>query len=192
MADQRDRRARLDLEVDVVQDRPLGVVAERDVLEAEPALARRERPGARPVADLLRLVEHLEDALAGGDGALARSDPHPEHPQWHDEVQQVDVEGDEGAERKVAVHDAVATFEQRGGLREQRQEREQGDVERLLAGRPDRLLEDRFAPGVELGLLAVLLRERLDDVDADDVLLGDRRHVRHPLLDVPQDRVRLP
>jgi hypothetical protein len=36
----------------------------------------------------------------------------------------------------------------------------------------------------------LLLGERLDDVDTDDVLLGDRRDVGHLLLDVPQDRMR--
>ena len=34
--------------------------------------------------------------------------------------------------------------------------------------------------------LVLLLREGLDDVDADDVLLGDRRDVGHLLLDVAQ------
>ena len=43
---------------------------------------------------------------------------------------------------------------------------------------------------VELGLLGGLLRERLHDVDADDVLLGDRGDVGHLLLHVAQHRVR--
>ncbi len=41
----------------------------------------------------------------------------------------------------------------------------------------------------ELLLLGRLLRERLDDVDADDVLLGDGRDVRELLLHVAQRRV---
>ncbi len=43
---------------------------------------------------------------------------------------------------------------------------------------------------VELRLLRRLLRERLHDVDADDVLLGDRRDVGELLLHVAQRRVR--
>ena len=45
---------------------------------------------------------------------------------------------------------------------------------------------DRYA---ELVQLVLLLGERLDDVDADDVLLGDGRDVGHLLLDVAQHRV---
>ena len=62
-------------------------------------------------------------------------------------------------------------------------------VERALAVRAHGLLEDRLRAGVELGRLLRLLRERLDDVDADDVLLGHRRHVRELLLHLAQRRV---
>ena len=41
----------------------------------------------------------------------------------------------------------------------------------------------------ELLELVLLLRERLDDVDADDVLLGDRGDVGHLLLDVAEHRM---
>ena len=54
----------------------------------------------------------------------------------------------------------------------------------------DRLSEQRFVAGRELRFLRRFLRERLDDVDADDVLLGHRRHVGELLLHVPQRRVR--
>ena len=50
--------------------------------------------------------------------------------------------------------------------------------------------EERLRAALELVLLGLLLRERLDDVDADDVLLGDRRDVGHLLLDVAQHRMR--
>jgi hypothetical protein len=52
-----------------------------------------------------------------------------------------------------------------------------------------RLPEDGFGAGVELGLLGRLLGKRLDDVDADDVLLGDCRDVRQLLLHLPQCRM---
>jgi hypothetical protein len=68
--DDRHALPRLDLEVDVLEHRPLRVVAEGRVLEADPAAAFRELAGAVGVGDLLGLVEDLEDALAGGRRAL--------------------------------------------------------------------------------------------------------------------------
>jgi len=64
----RHRLSRLELEVDVVQDWPLRVVAERDVLEADAARTGRQLTGIRDVVDLLGLVDHLKmrspDAVA--------------------------------------------------------------------------------------------------------------------------------
>ena len=56
-----------------------GRVLERDVLEAR----RGPRPAgsstrAGPVGDLLGLVDHLEDPLAGRGRALRLADPHAE------------------------------------------------------------------------------------------------------------------
>ena len=75
-------------------------------------------------------------------------------------------------------------------LREQRQEREQRHVDRALAERAHRRVEDGSRRALEQRLAALLLRERLDDVDADDRLLGDRRDVAELLLDVAQHGVR--
>ena len=74
--------------------------------------------------------------------------------------------------------------------REQRDERDERDVGRALPVRAQRLLEDELRAVPELRLLGRLLRERLHDVDADDVLLGDRRHVGEPLLHVAERRMR--
>ena len=84
MPDQRDRLLGLELEVDPEEDRPARLVAERDILEAHPAGPCGQRAGAGPVADLLGLVEDLEDPLARGGRPLALADPHPEHPQRED------------------------------------------------------------------------------------------------------------
>ena len=92
-------------------------------------------------------------------------------------------------QRQRAVHDHPPADEQHRPLREQGQEREQWHIERTLAVGRDALPEDRLRPVLELLLLGLLLRERLDDVDADDVLLGDGRHVGELLLHVSQGRV---
>ena len=67
-ADQGHRLARLDLEADVVQDRPVGLVGEADGLEADPALDGRQGIGAGPVLDLARDAQDLLDPVQAGDG----------------------------------------------------------------------------------------------------------------------------
>ncbi len=89
-----------------------------------------------------------------------------------------------------AVRDHPRADEQHGGLREQGQERQERHVGRPLPVGADRPREERLVPGGELLLLRRLLRERLDHVDADDVLLDDRRNVGELLLHVPQRRMR--
>ena len=80
--------------------------------------------------------------------------------------------------------------EQHAGQREHRQEGEQRYVERALRVCAHRGLEDVVGrlPEPPLGLL--LLGERLDDVNADDRLLGDGRDLAELLLDLPQRGVR--
>src|SRR5205814_9394377 len=59
-----------------------------------------------------------------------------------------------------------------------------------LAVGADRLGEDGLRAAVELRTLLRLLRERLDNVYPDDVLLGHRCNVRELLLHVAQRRMR--
>ena len=105
-------------------------------------------------------------------------------------MREEEVEGDERAHGERAVRDHPRADEQDGRLREQRQEREKRHVGRSLPVGADRLREERLVPAAELLLLGRLLRERLHDVDADDVLLRDRRDVGELLLHVAERRVR--
>src|SRR5206468_8280344 len=59
VTDQGDRLARSDVEIDPAEHGPAGEVCERDVLEADRARARRQRPRAGRVRDLFRLVDDL-------------------------------------------------------------------------------------------------------------------------------------
>ena len=97
--DQRDRAARLDLEVDALEHGPLGVVAEPDAGEDDPpgAVGKLDRGGC--VGHLLRLVDYLEEPLSGCGRALRLADPHAEHAQRHHEHHQQQVEGEEAADR---------------------------------------------------------------------------------------------
>jgi hypothetical protein len=128
----------------------------------------------RGVGDVLGLVEHLEDALAGCGRALRLPDPHPERAQGHDEEPEVEVERDEAAGRQRVVQDHPRADEQHGRLRDQRQEREERDVRRALPVRLERLVEHELRARAKLLDLGRLLCEGLHDVDADDVLLRDR------------------
>ena len=59
------------------------------------------RPGR--VDDLGLGGEHLVHPLGGGGGSLGLGEDHAEHPQRPDQHHDVDVEGDEGADRQLAV-----------------------------------------------------------------------------------------
>ena len=64
MADEGDRRPGVECEVEVLEHRAARQVRERDVLEADRAVAGGQLDRARAVGHFLGLVEHLEDALA--------------------------------------------------------------------------------------------------------------------------------
>ncbi len=179
-----------DVEVDVLEHEPARQVLERDVLEADATGAGSERGRAGTVGDLLRLVDHLEDALARGRRPLGLADPHPERAQRRDEHAEVEEDRAEASRREVAARDHAGADEQDERLREQRHERDEWHVRRTLAVHLQRLVEDELRPVLELLLLRGLLREGLDDVDADDVLLGDGGDVGEPLLHVAQRRMR--
>ena len=189
VTDQRDGSARLQLEVDLVEHGPAGCVLERHALVVDAAFTRRHLGRIRLVGDLLGLVHDLEDPLAGGGRALRLADPHAEHAERPHEHHHEDVEEEERLDVERSVGDHPAALEQDARLHDQRQEREQRHVEGALLVRVDAALEDPLRPARELVELVLLLGERLDDVDADDVLLGDRRDVGHLLLDVAEHGV---
>ncbi len=84
----------------------------------------------------------------------------------------------------------MAADQQDRRLRQERQEAQERDVERALPVRLHAASEDLLRAVLELPELGLLLGERLDDVNPDDVLLGDRRDVRHLLLHVAEQRMR--
>jgi len=190
VSDQRDRLTGRYVEVDALEHGASRHVLEPDPFEADVAAPGRELAGAGPIGHLLGLVDHLEDALTRGGRPLRLPDPHPQRAKRHDQQPEVEVEGDEAADRQFAGGDHSRADEQHCRLSDERHPRDQRDIEGTLPVRLDRLVEDRLGPGLELLALARLLCERLDDVDADDVLLGDGCDVGELLLDLPQRRVR--
>ena len=71
-ADEGHRLARLDVEIDIVQDEPRRFVAEGHILKHDLARGRAEPFRIRGVVHLVLLVEHLEAALRAGRGAFQR------------------------------------------------------------------------------------------------------------------------
>ena len=69
-----------DVEVDVLEHRPSGEVFEGHALEPDGAGAGRQRDRLGAVGNLLGLVHHLEDPLAGRGRTLGLADPHAERP----------------------------------------------------------------------------------------------------------------
>ena len=188
-ADHGERGAGGDLEIEVVQHRAVGVVAERHALEAQVAAAGRKLQRRRRIGDLGALVEDLEDALARGDGALVLPDPHADHAQRPDQDREVEVVGDEAAQREMAVDHEQAADEDDHREGELRQEVEQRAVARLDPRRVELALEHPLVAHGEALTLGVLLREGLDDAHSDDRLLRLRRDIGDALLDVAQHRV---
>jgi hypothetical protein len=150
------------------------------------AAAGRELHGAGPIRHFLGLVDHLEDPLAGRRGSLGLADPHPERPQRHHEHAEVQVERDEAADGELARRHHARADEEDRGLGDHRHPRDERDVEGPLPVGSDRLVEDGLRSRAELALFLRLLCEGLDDVDADDVLLGHRRDVGELLLDLAE------
>src|SRR6266508_3019454 len=78
VADQRDRPSGRDLELDVLQHRPVRHVLEADPLEAQVAAAGWQLDRAGATGDLLRRVHDIENAPALPSGPLPLADPPTE------------------------------------------------------------------------------------------------------------------
>jgi hypothetical protein len=105
--DEGDRAAGGNVEVDVLEHCAV-CIRKRDVLEGDAAHAAWEVASVCEIGDLLGLVEHFEDPLAGRRRPLRLPDPHAEHAERHHEHREQQVEGEEVAERERAVHDHPA------------------------------------------------------------------------------------
>ena len=101
--DDGDRLARLDDQVEVLDERDVGQVAERDVLELDPPGDRAADPGERDVRRLLGLVEQLEHPLGRGDRGLDDVGDAGGLGDRHRELARVLDEGLDVAEAHLAV-----------------------------------------------------------------------------------------
>ena len=177
-ADQRDRLAGRDVQVDVRQG-GLGArrVGERDVVERELAAQPRQRERARPVAQVGLLVEQLEDLVERRHPGLVGRVELRELLDRVEEVVQRGDEGDEHADGDVALDRLQAAVEEDPRGHERGQQLDRREVRRVEV---DRRHVRRAVLVVELGedaLVAALLPEHAHDADARERLLqvrGDR------------------
>src|SRR6266508_1130108 len=164
----------------------LGKFAQRSERVFERSVdANKQRALYVPLLSFLPLAMQAGVLLAGGR-MVARGDLDIRTFFFFDE----NVEEEERADVEVSACDHSPAGEQDSRLHGEGQEREQRHVEGALLVRVDTALEDALGALRELPELVPLLGEGLDDVDADDVLLGDRRDVGHLLLDVAEHGMR--
>ena len=99
-ADEGNGLAGVEMQVETRQhERPvLARVGEVDVVEGDIAGAVHEVDGAGPVDDLGALVEDLVDARGRGCRTLAHHDEHAEHHERRLHHEEIDVEGEDGAD----------------------------------------------------------------------------------------------
>jgi hypothetical protein len=192
-ADERHRGARLDHEVDVVEDL-LGLlgVAERDVVELHPAAALGQLGCVGRGGQARRAVEHLEQPRARRRRALGQPERDPELAHRPDQHQQVGVEGGEVAQRQRPVHHLAPADEQDDGQAEVRQEADERVVEGAQPRGRHVLVEHARDRAAEAAHLALLGGEGLDHAHAGDVLLDVGRQLGDPLLDLLQRGPRAP
>jgi hypothetical protein len=113
--DHRHRLAGRHLEADVVQDRPVVVVGEADVVEAHAALQHRQRLRARRVGDLAVLAEQREHLLHVHRRLLDLAVDHAQEVERNVELDHQRVDQHQVAERERAIDHA-----QRGAPHQQR------------------------------------------------------------------------
>ena len=189
--DDRDRLARPEVQVEVVEHRRAVGVLERHVVEVHVAAALDEVDRARAIDHVGLLVEHLVDALRRRRRALTHHQDHAELAERRLQHQHVGVERDDVADRRLPVDGEVPAVEEHDRLAEAGQVLEQrrplGPDVGVLHVRP---LGAHRRAGQVLQLL-VLGRERLHHAHAVDVLVDDGGDVGEARLDEPRHREHL-
>jgi hypothetical protein len=192
-ADQRDRLAGADRQVEVVEDVVTAIaigaaVAEAHVVETDLAALRPEADGVWRVDDVRRRVEDVEQPLAAGAGLLSDCQRRRHHPHRRDHLQQVRAEREERAEREVSVDRQPAAGGEDADLSDDRDRRQGRGEQRLDPGQAGPRPVQVAARFCEVLELAALLAETLDDAHAGDRLVDDAGDLAGALLRIPRRR----
>ena len=184
-----ERLAGRDAQGEVLEHRPLRVVAEADRVELDARLGvRRQFRGVRCLGYQRPGVDQLVDPLDPGPRLLAHGEHHGEHPHRAGELGEIGREGDEGAQADLAAHRHPAAERQHRDLAEGRHGLQRRVVAGVEAHGPHPGGEQAAADVPELGLLLGLLAEALDDAHPGDRAVHDTGHGRRLPLRVPGGR----
>jgi hypothetical protein len=149
------------MEIEVVDQRRVGRVAERDVLERNRSNRLVEEDRASRVGDLLGLIEQLEDALGRGDRGLQDVGDTRRLDDREGELARVLDERDDVAQAHLARRHAQAADDRDGHVVE-------------IGDEAHRRLDD---PGDELGPVARLVEPLVLLVELGDRLLLAPEHL---------------
>ena len=169
----------------VEQRRSVVAVAEAHVLEGDRAVDVADRLGVGRLDHLGAGVEQLEDPHGPGPGHLTRRQQPRQHAGRGRQLQEVAVEGQERAQRDVAVDHQPAAGQEQGGHPEAGQHLDERHEPGLDADVAQLGAVQRPGRGLQPGHLPLLGGEGLDHPDAGDGLVDDAGHVGRPLLGRP-------
>ena len=171
---QGDHLAGLRSKRDIVQHLVASKVAERDMLETDLAVNRRQRRGVGGIAHLGLGVEDGENPFsAGGRGHQGWQD-HAQAAHGLDQQPHVGGKSDHLAQRQAPVHYQRAAIPDDEDGSQVCDQIEEGHVEGLLAGGPGRKLKPAIVFDIETGHFGRFLCERLHDTGAAQILLQVR------------------
>src|SRR5581483_6127916 len=175
-ADDGDHFAGPDIEVDVVEDAGIAVVAEGDVAEGDGSLHLADGEGVGGVGDLRAGVEGLEDAVNGGSGPLKGDVEVYEAHGGVVEGGDPAVEGEQFSDLHLAAQDegaAVPEDESGADGADDLGDGSESAVEAHLLHAEGEVVADGLH---ELLGLVVFADEGFDDGDAGEFLLEDAQH----------------
>ena len=163
-------------------------VTEADATELDVALDHRQRTSVGPLDDLRVGVEQVEQTLGAGARLLTDGDQRGEHPDWRHELHHVGGEGQERAQREMAVHRQPSAEAEHRDLREHRNRLEHRCVPGLQLDEASARPEQPSGGVGQVLDLAVLLAEPLHDAHAGDRFVDHPRDFTGALLRVPARR----
>ncbi len=189
-ADERERLARMDLEIEPAQHRLLvSGIAEVDGVESHFTVGAAERDRARPVGDDRLGVEHFPHPARGGLGLFGhREDPGELFDREHQD-QQIRHERDEATHGQRARRHRKRADQQHRGERDVRDQTEHPDELRMDPHPFELGVAQLQAPSVEPAEHLVAATERLQHADPACRLLEHGGEIAGLILNVAHDEV---
>ena len=169
-----EARAECDVEGDVMQDRTIVAVGERDVTEGDGPAGAGERPGIRSLFDIRWLVEQREGALGAGQMELQARGLLADGPERLIELGEVAHHHEQLAQGEHAGPDVADADQEHGPCADGRRQPDQELVAAFEARHAHPCAHAVLGAALEALLFPRLLTEHLDDPQRAQDLLHDR------------------